>query len=509
MVRYTPLALLLSFVGTAFATNHVLAHETRLPMSLSAVLADMEAEGLETLSPCLLIAEEGVDCASLLSNLIECDADECEGILTGAVGSAKGLAVALPNSAYEAMATVEACSGAILYAIDSASFAPDASSSLNLLAPAVERVINSSDLRKDDGKSPMIVIVQGSFGDDEKATFLSAANAMLANLVQPSGAKVKTIEDVFAVRFVPAASAADVIGFLSSCEPAVATAGVATAVASMGVPAENSGKLSPIDVAASLKLGPASAAALELALTPLLEESNAGLISNFGLRVNTALKTAGEEFDKAAGEVLKNSAVGKRKRSDLLDEVLVELEAAYDDQLQQLRLAAYEKYRQSLSSLRISPNLPSDLDEKLAESVKEFAEMAKKLKPAGTSWSSNAAKLDYRNFLKESNTERLKAARLSGAYKELPRKGITLGFHWLIPKPFGTDLQQTPSSSKFDPANIVYTPPIKRVDISGADVMEGTGAWKDQVTPSMAGSAMVYKNEEPQDEKAKTEQTGY
>jgi len=284
-----------------------------------------------------------------------------------------------------------------------------------------------------------------------------------------------------------------------SCEPSTASSIVASTVAAVGVPPESSIKLSSIDLAAVSKLGPASQAALDAAVQPLVSDAEGTLIPNFGLRVDTALKIASDMFDNAAGnDILKNSAVGKRKKKDLLDEVVAELETTYDDQLVQLRVACFERFRQSLSSLRISPNLPKDMDEKVVESVKDFATAAKKLKPSSASWSSSGAQTDYRNMLKEFCTDRLKAARLSGAFKDAPRKAVSVGLHWLIPKPFGADSQQTPSSGRFDPSNIVYTPPTKRVDVGVAELAEGTGSWKSQITPSTAGSAMVYKAEDPQ-----------
>ena len=468
-------------------------------MSLSAVLADMEAEGLEAVTPCLLLLNSCAEAGKILSELVDCDLEECDEVRSGAIGSAKGLAVALPSTSYEAMATVEACSGAILYVMQ------DASSTLNasLLAPAVERVINSSKLSADGGKPPLVVIVNGAVDESVKRAFLNQAHDMMTNLVQPvsTSARVRNIEDVFALQFISASHADDVANLLSSvsCEPSSASSIVASTVASVGVPPESSNKLSPIDLAATSKLGPAAKNAFDAAVQPLVADAEGALIANFGMRVDTALKNAGEMFDDAAGnDILKNSAVGKRKKKDLLDEVLAELENVYDDQLIQLRIACFERFRQSLSSLRISPNLPKDMDEKVAESVKDFATAAKKLKPSSVSWSSSGAQTDYRNMLKEFCTDRLKAARLSGAFKDAPRKAVTVGLHWLIPKPFGTDSQQTPSSGRFDPSNIVYTPPTRRVDVGASELVEGTGAWKSQVTPSIAGSAMVYKAEDPQ-----------
>lgn len=502
--RTSLLYLLISSTATTSAVqavHHALTHSTRLPMSLSAVLADMEAEGLETVTPCLLVFDSSAS-DKIIADLIDCDVEECDDVQSGAIGSAKGLAIALPTSPYEAMATVEACAGTVLYVMQD-----DVSASLNvsLLAPAVEKVINSNKLGSNvDGKPPLIVIVNGEVTNEVKRSFLNKAHDMLTDLVQPMSAsrRIRNIEDAFAVNFISSSNVGDISTLLDSvsCEPSDASSTVASTVAQIGVPTDNPSMLSSLDLEAYATLASACSSAFHTAVDALVEEAGSGLlIPNFGLRVDTAINVASEEFEKAAeSDSMKNSFIGKRMKKDLLDEVLIELEGCFEEQLVQLRSACFEKFRQSLSTLRISPNLPKDMDQKVSESVTDFATAAKKLKPSKASWNSSGAQSDYRSMLKEFCTDRLKAARLSGAFKDAPRKAVSVGLHWLIPKPFGTDSQQTPSSGRFDPSNIVYTPPSKRVDIGASEIMEGTGSWKSQITPSTAGSAMIYKSEDPQ-----------
>lgn len=488
-------------------------------MSLSAVLADMEAEGRETVSPCLLISSSSSSDATLtrvLASLLGCDDEDCDGVRTGAIGSEIGLAIALPSSPYEALVTVEACAGAIVYVMEQEQGSGNVDTSL--LAPAVEKALSCSSY--DEKKMPLVVLVanDGSLEKAEKS-FYAAMSEVWSSIIKNN---ISELDDVFDISFVSmsddgAKKCLQLIEEYGECDPSTAAAAVASSVANSSVDLMSSiiessplsTSLKPVELAAATKLGRVAKSALESTVVPLTEimESDR-YVPDFGVRVDVALKMAAEEFDntcEGSGSSLVNSSVGKRKKKDMLDEAIADLELVYEQQLVQLRLACFEKFRQSLSSLRISPNLPDDMNAKVTESVKDFGVAVKKLKPstslvATNSWvvSAAAAKSDYRNLLKEFCTDRLKAARLSGAFKDPPRKAISVGLHWLIPKPFGTDSQQTPSGGRFDPSNIVYTPPTKRVDISASDIMEGTGSWKGQVTPSIAGSAMVYKSEDPQ-----------
>lgn len=86
-------------------------------------------------------------------------------------------------------------------------------------------------------------------------------------------------------------------------------------------------------------------------------------------------------------------------------------------------------------------------------SVREFGSAVKKLRAVKSatsygSWMSNADQItSLRNQLAEHNAERLKAARASGQFKPVPRKGVTVGFHRLLPKPFGNDYRQGPHAT--------------------------------------------------------------
>jgi hypothetical protein len=84
---------------------------------------------------------------------------------------------------------------------------------------------------------------------------------------------------------------------------------------------------------------------------------------------------------------------------------------------------------------------------------------------------------------------RLLSARAGGQFKPLPRKGVTVGFHWLLPKPFGNDFRQEPWMVHATD-NMVYVPKDKITDISAEEVLAGD--WRDKVVPSPVGNDMLY-----------------
>ena len=87
------------------------------------------------------------------------------------------------------------------------------------------------------------------------------------------------------------------------------------------------------------------------------------------------------------------------------------------------------------------------------------------------------------------NADRLKAAKASGQFRPVPRKGVTLCFHWLLPKPFGNDFRQEPWMAHAAD-NLVYVPKDGITDVSKGDIR--TGDWRKGVVPAVSGSEMLY-----------------
>jgi len=260
-------------------------------------------------------------------------------------------------------------------------------------------------------------------------------------------------------------------------------------------------KLDTVDLAAMRKVGPARDEALEKVTTIISEMTgsddgeSAMLVTNFGELSTAAIRQAMMEFDQAVGPLLlAKSPVAKRKRADLLVEIVAHLGDAHDEQMGQLRLACFESFRKELSKLRVGPNLPQEMDKVVSDAVKYFEGGAKKLLvKMPNSWSSAAsATVNYRKELKEYCSDRLLAARVSGAYRPLPRKGVTVGLHWLLPKPFGNDYRQ--AASDIYRGDLVYTPKGKVTEIGKEEVEKGTGDWRRCVVPVPGAADMMYQS---------------
>ena len=83
--------------------------------------------------------------------------------------------------------------------------------------------------------------------------------------------------------------------------------------------------------------------------------------------------------------------------------------------------------------------------------------------------------------LSEHNADRLKAAKASGQFKPVPRKGVTVGMHWLLPKPFGNNYQQEPHLTR-SADDLVYAPVDGLTDVSGSEIRSGD--WRRGVVPA-------------------------
>ena len=157
-----------------------------------------------------------------------------------------------------------------------------------------------------------------------------------------------------------------------------------------------------------------------------------------------------------------------------------------------LQVAQFEGFKKSLSKLIVSPNLQNDMEIAAKKSIAAFATAAKKLVPkrASSNWNVAAANKAYTRKLHEYVANRILNARASGKFKPLPRKGITVGLHWLLPKPFGNDYRQEPwMVHAVD--DMVYVPTAgKLADVNPAEV--AAGDWRDKIVPSPAGNDMLY-----------------
>jgi hypothetical protein len=496
-------------IGRNVGASVISTSDSRLPMSLSTVISDLEAEDCNELTTaCLLLSHSvtGRERKNLLGELLgttgvsNSDADSAEEDLSSwkAIGTDKGLALAQPSGTQEVASTVEACGGTILY-YPSATDLARGEGLFDSLAPAMEKILST-----DGKKGCLLVIVEGDGNDSTTQSKLEkAAEAVLSTLITDK--PVSSLTDVFeSVLYVSPPKAVEVLTsqLQQSTTPADAAASIATAVSSdlsLLFPITSSDtSLSAVDLAAARKLGPAArqqhAQVMELVQDACQNpDGTPKLVPEFGSLCDAAVQRALNELDeKSAGSasLLIQSGLGKQIRSRLMSELFSELGDLLQEQLYQLQLASFEDCKKSMAQLRVTPNLANDMEEATKKSRAAFSKAANKLVATkATLWSVTPAKQQYAAKLKAFLSSRLLAAQASGQYKPIPRKGVTLGFHWLMPKPFGNDYRQEPWMVHATD-NLVYIPKNKISDVSPEEV--AAGDWRSKIVPSPAGNDMLY-----------------
>jgi hypothetical protein len=255
----------------------------------------------------------------------------------------------------------------------------------------------------------------------------------------------------------------------------------------------------PVDLAAARLLGPLARSALgECLETIRLDTGSDGtnLVPEFGSLADAAIRRALDAVDSAcaAQPRFKKSSVARRIRADLRENLYAEVGDMYEMQVSALRDATFASFRGRLNKLRIGPSLPNQMAEAAEACLSDFATSVKKLRvPRATpygSWMTNADQiLSLRSTFAEHNAERLRAARASGQFRPVPRKGVTVGMHWLLPKPFGNDYRQEPHLTH-TADDLVYSPVDGITDVSGSEIRSGD--WRRGVVPAPASGEMMY-----------------
>lgn len=486
-MRFTSETLTLFFlasVATEASSSPLVAEcNTRLPMSLSTVISDLEAEGVSKVAPACFLTSRGV------TETKKAELFGVEDVTATAFATESGVCMALStgsSSVPEAASTAVACEGKIVYYADEDDLARR-EGLFDSLGPAIERILNEDDV------TPSLIVVTSN-PKSTKPLLEDAAAKVLSNLVSAKK-KVSVLTDVFdSVKYVKTADEA--MGLLeASKEPADAQESIASTVASdfwqsspvSFISSPSSSNMSPKDLAAARKLGPAARKALDTAIERIktVSDDNQSIVADFGDLCAAATKRALEELEEAAvSSAVSSCAVGKQIQANLRDELKGELADLAAGQLDLLQEACFTDFKAKLSKLRISPVLATDMDNVAKESVADFARRAKSM-PIGTA----DAKAMYQSRLQEFCAERLLAARAGGQFKPAPRKGITVGMHWLLPKPFGNDYRQEPWMVQATD-NLVYIPPDKITDVSPEDV--ASGDWRSKIVPSPTGNEMIY-----------------
>jgi len=488
-MRFTPETLTLLVVASmttkASSSPVVVECNTRLPMSLSTVISDLEAEGVSQVAPACFLTSRGV------TETKKAELFGIEDATATAFGTESGICMALStgsSSVPEAASTAVACEGNIVYYADEDDLARG-EGLFDSLGPAMERILNEDDGVIIDSSRLIVITSNPQFTEPRLE---EAAVDVLTYLVS-SKKKVSLLTDVFEeVKYVKTADEAMNL-LKASKDPAQAQESIASTVASdfwqsaSPVAFISSSNMSPKDLAAARKLGPAARKALQTAIETIktVSEDNSSIVANFGELCVAATKRAFEELDEAAvSSAVSSSAVGKQIQANLRDELKGELADLAVGQLDLLQEACFADFKAKLSKLRITPILALDMDNVAKDSVADFVKRAKSIQ-SGTA----DGKVVYQSRLQEFCSERLLAARAGGQFKPAPRKGVTVGMHWLLPKPFGNDYRQEPWMVQATD-NLVYIPPDKITDVSPEDV--ASGDWRSKIVPSPTGNEMIY-----------------
>jgi len=245
--------------------------------------------------------------------------------------------------------------------------------------------------------------------------------------------------------------------------------------------------LSNRDLADARTLGPAARAALESAAETVQTALNSSpLIRNFGELCDVTVDRAIQDIDFS----VLSSTMAKQIESQLQDEIYAELGEICDDQLRLLRMASFDAFKKSLSGLRISASLAEDMDQVVRKSISEFKKDARNLIAKGAkTWSTASENTAFALQLNEFRSDRLLVAKASGQYKPPPRKGVTIGLHWLLPKPFGNDFRQEPWMVHATD-NMVYVPSDKITEVTSDEAKSGD--WRNKIIPSPSSREMIY-----------------
>lgn len=562
-------ALAVTLLSLGVDASHVVSGtKARLPMSLSAVINDLEAEGASYVTTAAFLTSKSVrraESSELLRSLFGVSGsgghdDEVVYGTTTAFGKkladtpeeenddeegGSGVAIACPQcagarsgaTASEVSSTVVACGGTVVYVADAVDLGRG-EGLFDYLGPAVERLLAFRAISEsgEEGSistihrpSTLIVVFNGVKGDREMAAaqkqWESAASSMLRSIIQPTGAtKATKLEDVFDrieyldssekdvdMHLCPAGGRVSSPKSPSSREPAEVASGVsdvvnAGLVENLGPMVEMAAKVpvkqacprltNPVDLAAARLLGPLASKALNECLETVHSatgEDGTVLVSDFGALCDASIRRALDSFDDSSAR-FKKSPIAKRIRADLRENLYSETGDIYEVQVAALKDAAFAGFRAKLNKLRISPNLPNQMAEAAESSLGEFGAAVKKLRVPWAkwhgSWMTNADQISsLRSQFSEHNADRLKAARASGQFKPVPRKGVTVGMHWLLPKPFGNDYRQEPHLTR-SADDLVYAPADGITDVSGSEIRSGD--WRRGVVPAPSGGEMLY-----------------
>ena len=182
----------------------------------------------------------------------------------------------------------------------------------------------------------------------------------------------------------------------------------------------------------------------------------------------------------------------------------------FEGELERRSDRAFADYQSDLSKLSITLRLEEDMADVVKKGRRNLDDRIKELslgtvsklvgKMIGsqdgfgyTDFSRAECRRKFSETVRAHSRSRLNKAKLAGKYQVAPRKGVTLGMHWLLPEGLGTDFRKGNGLKDQDPDSIVYTPKNKRGEVDPNDVLRGSGGdWKKRVVPTPGGDSVMF-----------------
>ena len=481
----TKLALFYLLIATAQAA----IAPTASTKGFGKVIAGLAAEGCDQVTTACLLTSRSVTSTerkSVAQQLIGEQGDAADGVVLG--NAQHALAVAQPQTTADVVRSTVAAGGNLVYCPSSVDLARG-EGLMETLAPAMQ-VIVQQGLSK---TATLWIVVEDP--QQARQQLQASVDWVLARTLSPSGKPLKSLEDVFAsVQYVTPTQALE--GLTQKRDSATdAASRVAIASKTGSVVTSVAESLSPSEVAAARTLGPIARRATSDAVATVHaqcrdDNQQPVRVVDFGQLAQAALASVSTELASAAS-AMPGSSVANQMKNAAQAQLEFTLQADFEEQLKLLQEECFQSFRKALSKLIIGPNLAADMQKVAQTSMAAFAKQSKRLvAPSASGWSTTAAQAALATRLRETITTRLQAARASGKFRPLPRKGVTIGLHWLLPKPFGNDFRQEPWLVHASD-NLVYVPADKVTEVSPEAVVSGAD-WRNQIVPSPVGNDMIF-----------------
>lgn len=461
---------------------------------MGQVVAGMTAQGCEELTTACLLTSRSVTTVErqyvteqLVGAAASSSGSTDSTVAATAMGNAeRALVLAQPLTTTEIVQATVAAGGNVIYCPSRIDLARG-EGLMETLGPAMQVIL--------DQKLHASLWVVADDPDAAQRQLQASMEAVLPRLIGTKASS--TLQDVFAsVRYVTPAQALETLTTDRNAATEVANrVAIASKTSGRGSAAAADAAattLSPVDLATARTLGPVlrsvTANAVSVVHAQCRDDGNVPVrVVDFGQLAQAALQAAQQEIASLAPA---KSALAKQMQAAAMAQMEFSLQANFDQQLQLLSEETFQAFRKSLSKLIIGPNLAADMTAAAQQHVATFGKQARRLVASSTTWSTRAAVAALQTRLRDTVTARLATARASGKFRPLPRKGVTIGLHWLLPKPFGNDYRQEPWLVHASD-NLVYVPADKVTEVNPEAVAAGED-WRNQIVPSPVGNDMIF-----------------